>query len=96
MICVVLQYINLATNLMTPTPYVMGVEPLTLTPSNYGQVRRFYIRTGKDLGVLTSEQDLIIAANPPERVFNMSNGDHAVFFSDPVTLFRTLLCISSL
>lgn len=96
MICVVVQYINLAINLMTPTPYVMGVEPLTLTASKYGQVRRFYIRTGKDLGVLTSEQDLIIAANPPERVFNMPNGDHAVFFSDPVTLFRTLLCISSL
>lgn len=81
---------------MTDTPYAAGQEPLTLTPGKYGTIRRFYVRTGQDLGVLTSEQDTIIAGNPPEQVFNISNGDHAVFFSFPSKLFNFLLCISSL
>lgn len=87
---------NLARVVMTPTPYRPGTEILPLTPSKFGKVDRYYVRTGEDLGVLTAEQDLIIAANPPKQVFHIPDGDHAVFFSAPYKLFRILLCISSL
>lgn len=87
---------NLAKVLVTDTPYAPGTQPLTLTPAKYGTVRRFYIRTGKDKGVPPADQDAMIAANPPEKVFLMPNGDHAVFFSAPLELFQNLLCISSL
>ncbi|KAG0504965.1 hypothetical protein M758_N007600 [Ceratodon purpureus] len=90
------RYVNLAKVLVTDTPYGPGTETLPLTPSKYGTVRRFYIRTGKDKGVLPADQDAIIAANPPEKVVCMPNGDHAVFFSAPMELFKNLLCISSL
>lgn len=88
------QFVNLAKVLMTDTPYVSGTETLPLTPSKYGTVRRFYIRTGKDKGVPPADQDAMIAANPPEKVFCIPNGDHAVFFSAPKELYRLLTCIS--
>lgn len=82
--------------LVTDTPYAPGTQVFPLTPANYGTVRRFYIRTGKDKGVKPADQDAMIAANPPEKVACMPNGDHAVFFSAPMELFKNLLCISSL
>lgn len=91
-----MQYVNLAKVLVTDTPYAPGTQVLPLTPANYGRVRRFYIRTGKDKGVPPADQDAMIAANRPEKVVCMPNGDHAVFFSAPMELFRNLLCISSL
>ena len=66
-----------------------------MTEAKYGSVRRFYIRTGKDKGVLPEAQDAMIAANPPEKVFCMPMGDHAVFFSAPTELFRLLTCIAA-
>lgn len=90
------QYVNLGKVLVTDTPYAPGTETLPLTPAKFGTVRRFYIRTGKDEGVLPAHQDEMIANNPPEKVFCMPNGDHAVFFSAPMELFRILTCIAGL
>nr|XP_024372887.1 putative methylesterase 11, chloroplastic isoform X1 [Physcomitrium patens] len=90
------RYVNLGREVMTDTPFTPGTETLPLTPAKYGTVRRFYIRTGKDKGVPPSDQDEIIANNPPEKLFCMPNGDHTVFFSAPIELFKNLLCISSL
>lgn len=92
--CVHAQYINLSKYLMTNTPYAPGAQVLPLSMANFGSVRRFYIRTGKDKGVLPEDQDAMIAANPPEKVFCMPNGDHGVFLSAPMELFRLLTCIS--
>ncbi|XP_024370042.1 putative methylesterase 15, chloroplastic [Physcomitrium patens] len=90
------RYVNLGKVLVTDTPYAPGTETLPLTPAKFGTVRRFYIRTGKDEGVLPAHQDEMIANNPPEKVFCMPNGDHAVFFSAPMELFRILTCIAGL
>ena len=90
-----MQYINLAKVVVTDTPYVPGTQVLPLTKSRYGKVRRFYIRTGKDKGVSPADQDTMIRANPPEKVFCIPGGDHAVFFSAPTELYKLLTCISA-
>ncbi|CAK9196065.1 unnamed protein product [Sphagnum troendelagicum] len=91
-----LQYVTLGQDLFTPTPYQPGTEKLNLTTSKYGSIRRFYIRTGHDHAVLPSEQDQIIHANKPERVFHLSRADHMAFLSTPIELFSALVHIASI
>jgi hypothetical protein len=90
------QYVTLGQDLFTPTPYQPGTEKLNLTTTKYGSIRRFYIRTGHDHAVLPSEQDQIIHANKPERVFHLSRADHMAFLSTPIELFSALVHIASI
>ncbi|BBN15846.1 hypothetical protein MPTK1_7g01390 [Marchantia polymorpha subsp. ruderalis] len=86
--------ITLASTLLNPTPYRPGDESISLTPQNYGRVRRFYIRTGSDLAIRPEEQTQIIKANPPERVYSLALSDHAPFLSQPYALCNILLSIA--
>jgi hypothetical protein len=92
----VAQYTTLAQTLFTPTPYRPGLETLNLSTASYGSIRRFYIRTGQDRAILPSEQEEILKANPPERIFELHTADHMAFFSAPIQLFATISYISTL
>ncbi|CAK9216788.1 unnamed protein product [Sphagnum jensenii] len=91
-----LQFTTLAQSLFTPTPYRPGLETLNLSTASYGSIRRFYIRTGQDRAILPSEQEEILKANPPERIFELHTADHMAFFSAPIQLFATISYISTL
>eukprot|EP01018_Ginkgo_biloba_P000617 Gb_08121 [translate_table: standard] len=88
--------VMLAQSLLTPTPYAVALETLTLSDEKYGKVRRFFIMTMKDNLFLPQHQEYTIAQNPPERVFRMDASDHSAFFSYPLQLCNLLIHIAML
>ncbi|BBN04995.1 hypothetical protein MPTK1_3g09410 [Marchantia polymorpha subsp. ruderalis] len=81
--------IQLALSLLSPQPYVVYRETVTLTPERYGRVPRFYIKTSRDRLAPPSDQQVSIDRNPPTMVFTVDS-DHSPFFSTPSEL-TTLL-----
>ncbi|CAM8997843.1 unnamed protein product [Rhodiola kirilowii] len=86
--------VALASVSMRPTPFAPLLENLTLSDTNYGSIRRFYIKTPEDNAVPIALQEDMINANPPEQVFLLKGADHSPFFSKPQALHKLLVEIS--
>jgi hypothetical protein len=72
------------------------MEKITLTPENYGHVRRFFIETTDDQALSPAAQQNIITQNPPQQVFSLKGSDHSPFFSKPQSLHKIFLEIAQL
>ncbi|KAJ6830774.1 putative methylesterase 11, chloroplastic [Iris pallida] len=81
---------------MRPIPFAPVLEKLSLTESNYGSVRRFYIETTEDNAIPLSLQQSMCNANPPEKVLRLKGSDHSPFFSKPQALHKLLVEISKI
>ncbi|KAL3654310.1 hypothetical protein CASFOL_003991 [Castilleja foliolosa] len=88
--------IALASVSMRPVPFAPVTEKLSLSPSNYGSVSRFYVKTDDDFAIPPSLQESMIQSSPPKQVFELKNSDHSPFFSRPQALLRLLTEISNL
>ncbi|KAI7737199.1 hypothetical protein M8C21_021178, partial [Ambrosia artemisiifolia] len=81
---------------MRPIPFSPVLEKLSLSDSNYGRVRRFYIETPEDNAIPVTLQQIMINQNPPEKVFRLKGADHCPFFSKPQTLHKLLVEIAKM
>ncbi len=81
---------------MRPIPFAPAMEKITLTPENYGRVRRFFIETTDDQALSPAAQQNIITQNPPQQVFSLKGSDHSPFFSKPQSLHKIFLEIAQL
>nr|XP_010910170.1 putative methylesterase 14, chloroplastic isoform X2 [Elaeis guineensis]XP_010910181.1 putative methylesterase 14, chloroplastic isoform X2 [Elaeis guineensis]XP_019703951.1 putative methylesterase 14, chloroplastic isoform X2 [Elaeis guineensis] len=88
--------ISLAAVSMRPIPLAPIMEKLSLTPENYGSVRRYFIQTLDDRILLPDIQEKLVRENLPHRVFKIKGSDHCPFFSKPQSLNRILLEIAQL
>ncbi|KAK8604303.1 hypothetical protein V6N13_099249 [Hibiscus sabdariffa] len=86
--------VALASVSMRPIPFEPVLEKLTLSDTNYGSIRRFYIKTQEDRVISICLQEAMIESDPPERVFQLKGSDHAPFFSRPQGLHRILVEIA--
>ncbi|KAI3503232.1 hypothetical protein L1887_31671 [Cichorium endivia] len=91
-----LKDVALATVSMRPIPFAPVLEKLSLSDSNYGSVRRFYIETPEDNAIPNSLQQIMINENPPEKVFRLKGADHCPFFSKPQALHKLLVEIAKI
>jgi hypothetical protein len=83
------EYVLLSEMLLTPNPLQPLVTPLTLTESNYGSVRRFYITTSYDRAITPDFQEIMFTNLPCEKVYKL-NTEHSPFFSAPNNLKNIL------
>ncbi|XP_023756215.1 putative methylesterase 11, chloroplastic [Lactuca sativa] len=88
--------VALASVSMRPIPFAPVLEKLSLSDSNYGSVRRFYIQTLEDNAIPISLQQLMINESPPEKVFRLKGSDHCPFFSKPQALHKLLVEIAKI
>ncbi|CAI9780701.1 unnamed protein product [Fraxinus pennsylvanica] len=88
--------VALASVSMRPIPFSPVLEKLSLSETNYGSVRRFYIETPEDNAIPIAVQESMINKSPPERVFHLKGADHSPFFSKPQTLNKHLVEISKI
>ncbi|KAK8485383.1 hypothetical protein V6N11_050386 [Hibiscus sabdariffa] len=86
--------VALASVSMRPIPFEPVLEKLALSDTNYGSIRRFYIKTQEDRAISVCLQETMIESDPPERVFQLKGSDHAPFFSRPQGLHRIFLEIA--
>ncbi|GAB2292923.1 Putative methylesterase 12, chloroplastic [Dionaea muscipula] len=86
--------IALAMVSMRPIPLEPVMEKLSLTPENYGAIRRYYIQTLEDHALSPDAQEKLVRDNPPEGVYKIKGSDHCPFFSKPQSLHKTLLEIA--
>ncbi|KAE8661451.1 putative methylesterase 13 [Hibiscus syriacus] len=86
--------VALASVSMRPIPLEPVLEKLTLSDTNYGSIRRFYIKTQEDRAISMYLQKAMIESDPPERVFRLKGSDHAPFFSRPQGLHKILVEIA--
>ncbi|KAM7506853.1 hypothetical protein LguiA_017306 [Lonicera macranthoides] len=61
--------IALASVSMRPIPFSPVLDKLSLSKSNYGSVRRFYMQTFKDNALPIPLQETVINISPPEQIF---------------------------
>lgn len=83
------EYVLLSEMLLTPNPLQPLITPLTLTPENYGTVRRFYITTSYDRAITPAFQEVMYTNLPCEKVYTL-NTEHSPFFSAPQNLKNIL------
>nr|XP_043607108.1 putative methylesterase 11, chloroplastic isoform X2 [Erigeron canadensis] len=83
--------VALASVSMRPIPFAPVLEKLSLSDSNYGSVRRFYIETPEDNAIPISLQQMMIDASPVEKIFRIKGADHCPFFSKPQALHKFLV-----
>ncbi|KAI3665816.1 hypothetical protein L6452_44451 [Arctium lappa] len=88
--------VALASVSMRPIPFAPVLEKLSLSDSNYGSVRRFYIETPEDNAIPITLQQRLINENPPEKVFRLKGADHCPFFSKPQALHKLLVEIAKI
>jgi len=86
--------VTLATALVRPNPLLPIATPLSLTPQNFGSVRRFYVTTLQDRAISPPVQEMMYTQMGVEKVYSM-NTDHSPFFSKPTQLSHILLDIGS-
>lgn len=91
-----LQDISLATVSMRTIPLEPIMEKLSLTPENYGMVRRFFIQTLDDRMLSPDVQEKLVRENPPHGIYKIKGSDHCPFFSKPQSLYKILLEIAQL
>ncbi|RRT67507.1 hypothetical protein B296_00023303 [Ensete ventricosum] len=88
--------IALATLSMRTIPLEPIMETLSLTPENYGMVRRFFIQTLDDRMLSPDVQEKLVRENPPHGIYKIKGSDHCPFFSKPQSLYKILLEIAQL
>ncbi|THU61650.1 hypothetical protein C4D60_Mb07t25560 [Musa balbisiana] len=88
--------IALATVSMRTIPLEPIMEKLSLTPENYGMVRRFFIQTLDDRMLSPDVQEKLVRENPPHGIYKIKGSDHCPFFSKPQSLYKILLEIAQL
>ncbi|PIN10922.1 putative hydrolase/acyltransferase (alpha/beta hydrolase superfamily) [Handroanthus impetiginosus] len=88
--------VALASVSMRPIPFSPVLEKLSLSVTNHGSVRRFYIETVEDNAIPIALQEYMINKSPPERVFCLKGADHSPFFSKPQALHKILVEISTI
>ncbi|KAH7670727.1 putative hydrolase/acyltransferase (alpha/beta hydrolase superfamily) protein [Dioscorea alata] len=88
--------IALATVAMRPTPLAPIMEKLSLSPGNYGSVRRYFVQTLDDRMLSPDVQEKLVRENPPHGVYKIKGSDHCPFFSKPLSLNKILLEITQL
>ncbi|KAL3813476.1 hypothetical protein ACJIZ3_014744 [Penstemon smallii] len=88
--------IALASVSMRPIPFFPVLEKLSLSETNHGSVRRFYIETVEDNAIPIAVQESMVNKSPPEQVFILKGADHSPFFSKPQALHKFLVEISRL
>ncbi|KAK9067173.1 hypothetical protein SSX86_014498 [Deinandra increscens subsp. villosa] len=88
--------VALASVSMRPIPFPPVLEKLSLSDSNYGSVRRFYIQTPEDNAIPITLQESMINESPPEKVFRLKGSDHSPFFSKPQALHKLLVEIAKI
>ncbi|KAL4568569.1 hypothetical protein LXL04_024184 [Taraxacum kok-saghyz] len=88
--------VALASVSMRSIPFAPVLEKLSLSDSNYGSVRRFYIQTLEDNAIPVSLQETMINESPPEKVFRLKGSDHCPFFSKPQALHKLLIEIAKI
>ncbi|KAK6129152.1 hypothetical protein DH2020_037084 [Rehmannia glutinosa] len=76
--------VALASVSMRPIPFSPVLEKLSLSETNHGSVRRFYIETLEDNAIPIVVQESMVNKSPPERVFHLK-----------APLFPTVLLTSS-
>ena len=91
-----LQDVALASVSMRPIPFPPVLEKLSISDSNYGSVRRFYIETPDDNAIPITLQESMINECPPEKVFRLKGSDHSPFFSKPQALHKLLVEIAKI
>jgi pimeloyl-ACP methyl ester carboxylesterase len=72
------------------------MEKISLTPENYGTVRRFYIQTLEDMMLSADVQEKLVRESPPHGIFKIKGGDHCPFFSKPQALNKILLEVAQI
>jgi pimeloyl-ACP methyl ester carboxylesterase len=75
---------------VTPLPFNVLAEPVSLTATRYGRVPRFYIRTQQDGAWPPDLQDLCLARQPCGKIFELDT-DHSPFYSAPERLTEILV-----
>lgn len=85
--------LQLARTLLRPNPLAPFATPLTLTPANFGSVRRFYISCTRDQAITLAAQRAMYTATPCEAVYELHT-DHSPFFSQPAQLGSVLRAIA--
>ncbi|XP_008786473.2 putative methylesterase 14, chloroplastic isoform X1 [Phoenix dactylifera] len=88
--------IALALVSMRPIPLAPIMEKLSLTPENYGTVRRYFVQTIEDNMLSPDIQEKLVRENPPLGIFKIKGTDHCPFFSKPQSLNKILLEIAQL
>ncbi|XP_051141380.1 putative methylesterase 11, chloroplastic [Andrographis paniculata] len=86
--------VALASVSMRPIPFSPILEKLSLTDTNHGSVRRYYVETLEDNAIPVAVQESMINNTPPERTFRLKGADHSPFFSKPQALHKVLVEIS--
>ncbi|PWA97115.1 hypothetical protein CTI12_AA032110 [Artemisia annua] len=86
----------LASISMRPIPFSPILDKLSLSDSNYGSIRRFYIETPEDNAIPITLQQIMINESPPEKVFRLKGADHCPFFSKPQALHKLLVEIAKI
>ncbi|WP_194777645.1 alpha/beta fold hydrolase [Pararhodonellum marinum] len=63
---------------------------VTLTESNFGAIPKYYVKTAKDVGVSTANQERMIQANGTlKQVYTIDSG-HSPYFAKPTELVKIL------
>lgn len=78
--------------MMVDEPLGPLAEPARLS-ERYDSVRRFYIRTARDLVISPAQQDRMIAGSPVEAVFELNTG-HSPMLSQPGELAASLALLA--
>lgn len=91
-----MQDMALAAVSMRPIPLAPIMEKLSLTPENYGSVRRYFIQALDDHMLSPDAQEKLVRENPPDGIFKIKGGDHCPFFSKPQSLNKILLEIAQI
>ncbi|KAJ6798420.1 putative methylesterase 14, chloroplastic isoform X2 [Iris pallida] len=76
---------------MRPILLAPIMEKLSLTPENYGTVRRFFVQSLDDHMLSPDAQEKLVRDNPPHGVYKIKGSDHCPFFSKPQSLSKNLL-----
>lgn len=76
-------------------PLMPYMQPVTLTPEKFGQVKRYYIGCTQDRAVTPAFQQVLLAATPCEQVFTLEAG-HSPYISRPADLAAILLQVAAL
>ncbi|KAM7506991.1 hypothetical protein LguiA_017444 [Lonicera macranthoides] len=91
--------LELAFTLVRPSPNFAdaksSIEEALLTQENYGTVRRVFIMSGQDKGMVVPLQMYMIVNNLPDEVKEICDSDHMVMFSKPNELCLYLLDIAA-
>lgn len=89
---------ELAFALVRPSPNfsdAKSIEEVSVTEENYGTVRRVFIMSGQDKGMVVPLQMYMIVNNPPDEIKEICDSDHMVMFSKSNELCLHLLEIAA-